>query len=143
VTRLDRQLRNELRALAARVATLEATQAARPAKRKRVRAPRPDDSIITGRLKVWSKLILLYLQIRHARLTKLRFCVKYRLGDPSDFCRFFSPHGRGIAEGSVPAARYYAALKEALAELETLRDNHGCHFHGVRAGSPSFGAHVQ
>ncbi len=145
MTRVERMLHR----LAARIAALEA--AARPATalvqgpapRKRECAPKPSDNVIIGRLKLWSRLTLLHLEIRHARLTKLKFTIKYRLGDPSDLCRFFSARGRGIPEGSAPALRYYAALKEAIAELETLRDTHGYQSHGIHAGSPSFSARPQ
>ncbi len=136
MTRVERMLHR----LADRV---EALEAARPKPRKRESAPKPTDAIVTGRLKLWSRLSLLHLELRHARLTKLQFAVKYHLGDPSDFRRFFSAAGRGIPEGSAPAVRYYAAMKEALAELEALRVAHGQLSHGIHAGSPSFGARVQ
>lgn len=120
-----------MRTLQARVDALEATVATRPARRRRECAPRPADGVVDGREKLWSRLVLLNVQYGHGRLTRLRFVIKYHLGDPSDFCRFLSTADkRGIAEGSVPAGRYYQALREAIAELEALRDTHGYRSHG-------------
>ena len=146
MTQLARALL-ENRVLRDRVATCEgriaALEAARP-RRKRESAPKPTDAIVTGRLKLWSRLVLLHLQYGRGRLTKLKVCVKYGLGDPSDLCRFLSADDRrGIPEGSAPAVRYYQALREFIAELEAVRDAHGRHSHGIHAGSQSFGAHVQ
>jgi hypothetical protein len=141
----------ELRWLKDRVTALEALTARpapapvqEPAKRKRAAAPRPDDAIITKRLSLWSKLVLLHLQYGRGRLTKLRVCIKYGLGDPSDLCRFLSAgDARGVPEGSIPAERYYGALRKFIAELEARRVTPGQHSHGIQAGSQSFGAQVQ
>ena len=91
----------ELRWLKDRVTALEALTARpapapvqEPAKRKRAAAPRPDDAIITKRLSLWSKLVLLHVQYGRGRLTKLKVCIKYGLGDPSDLCRFLSADDR-------------------------------------------------
>jgi hypothetical protein len=118
VTELER-LRGQVRALAARMVALEAAQAARPARRKRVAAPRPTDPIVQARVRLWDRFVL--LQVGHGPTTRLAFVVKHRLGDPSDFCRFFGAGKRTIPEGSVPANRYYRALREATAELEARR----------------------
>ena len=141
----------ELRWLKDRVTALEALTARpapapvqEPAKRKRAAAPRPDDAIITKRLSLWSKLVLLHVQYGRGHLTKLKVCIKYGLGDPSDLCRFLSADdARGIPEGSIPAVRYYQALREFIVELEARRDSHGSHSHGIHAGSQSLGAQVQ
>jgi hypothetical protein len=140
VTKLDHAL-IEIRILRNRVEALEAVRAARP---KRERAPKPDSAVVTKRKNIWARLVLLHVQYGHGRLTKLKVCIKYGLGDPSDLCRFLSADdARGIPEGSVPAVRYYGALREFIAELEARRDSHGRHSHGISAGSQSFGAHVQ
>jgi hypothetical protein len=119
MTQFD-QLRLQMRGLVKRIAALEAAQTARPARHKRIAAPRPDDAIIAARERLWDRFVL--LQVGHGPTTKLAFVVKHRLGDPSDFCRFFSGAGkRGIPEGSVPANRYCKALREAIAELEARR----------------------
>jgi hypothetical protein len=136
VTRLDQ--------LERRIAILEAAQAARPAKRKRECAPKPDSAVVTKRVNLWARLVLLHVQYGRGRLTKLKVCIKYGLGDPSDLCRFLSADdARGIPEGSIPAVRYYQALREFIVELEARRDSHGSHSHGIHAGSQSLGAQVQ
>ena len=136
MTRLDQ--------LERRIAILEAAQAARPAKRKRECAPKPDSAVVTKRVNLWARLVLLHVQYGRGRLTKLKVCIKYGLGDPSDLCRFLSADdARGIPEGSIPAVRYYQALREFIVELEARRDSHGSHSHGIHAGSQSLGAQVQ
>jgi hypothetical protein len=93
-----------------RLAALEAALAARPARPKRTAAVRPGDAIIAGRVSLWDQLVLLH------PTSKLAFCIKHHLGDPSDFSRFFSSKdARGIAEGSTTAERYYQALHDAIA----------------------------
>ncbi len=137
MTRVERMLHR----LAARV---EALEAARPAKRKRESAPKPDSAVVAKRQTLWSRLVILHVQYGHGHLTRLKVCVKYGLGDPSDLCRFLSADdARGIPEGSIPAGRYYRALREFIAELEAVRDNNGRQSHGISAGSQSFGARVQ
>jgi hypothetical protein len=136
-------LQVEIRWLKARVAMLEAALAARPARRKRECAPRPTDSVVLGRRELWARLVLLHAQYGHGRLTKLRFVVKYHLGDPSEFCRFLSTQGRrSVAEGSVPALRFYQALRDSIGELAALRDAHG-HFHGKILPSHDSAARTQ
>ncbi len=141
MTRVERMLGHRL---AARVEALEAALAARPAKRKRESAPKPDDAVVTNRQTLWSRLVLLHLQHGRGRLTKLKVCVKYGLGDPSDLCRFLSADdARGVPEGSIPAARYYRALRTFISELEARRVTHGYHSHGIDAGSTFSSARPQ
>jgi hypothetical protein len=140
VTQLARALL-EIRTLRQRV---EALETARPAKRKRECAPKPDSAVVTKRVNLWARLVLLHVQYGRGRLTKLKVCVRYGLGDPSDLCRFLSAgDARGVPEGSIPAERYYGALREFIAELEARRVTPGQHSHGIQAGSQSFGARVQ
>ncbi len=90
----------ELRWLKARVAALEG----RRTRHKRTAAPRPDDGVVSERVKLWSKYLLLEMQFGHGRmrLTKLAFAVKWRL-NPDEFCRWFSASDRrGIPAGSSP-----------------------------------------
>ncbi len=143
MTKLDR-LQLQMRAQEARITVLEAALAAKATPRKRERAPKPDSAVVTKRQTLWSRLVLLHVQYGRGHLTKLKVCVRYGLGDPSDLCRFLSADDRrGIPEGSIPALRYYGALREFIAELEGRRDSHGSHSHGIHAGSQSLGAQVQ
>ena len=133
-----RWLKDRVTALEARTARPAPAPVQEPAKRKRAAAPKPDNAVITKRLNFWSRLVLLHLQYGHGRLTKLKVCVKYGLGDPSDLCRFLSAgDARGVPEGSIPALRYYGALREFIAELEGRRDSHS---HGNRPQSQSLTA---
>jgi hypothetical protein len=122
----------ELRRLNARLATVEGILAVRAARRKCVAAPRPDDAIIAGRVRLWDRFVL--LQVGHGPTTKLHFVVKHHLGDAAEFRRFFSATDkRGIPEGSAPALRFYQALNDAIAELEARshgKDSHS-HFSGL------------
>jgi hypothetical protein len=84
--------------------------------RKRIARPRPDDAVIAARKRLWAQYVLLDVAHR-GRITCLAFAVRYRLGDPGEFRRFFSAGDkRGIPEGSGPAIRFYRALHEAIAE---------------------------
>jgi hypothetical protein len=122
-----RQLKIQVRTLAARLAALEAAQAARPARRKRERAPRPTDAIITARRRLWAQYVLVHVAHR-GRVTYLSFAVKHRL-NPSEFARWFSmSDARGIPPGSGPDRRFYQALTGAIAELEGRA--HGSYLHG-------------
>jgi hypothetical protein len=121
------QLRLRLLRCEARLAALEVARSKRP---KREAAPRPTDGVCAARQRLWHRFLL--LQVGHGPTTKLAFCVKHRLGHPSDFGRFLSTAAkRGIPEGSTPALRYYAALQKAVGELERTRVVHGQHFHGI------------
>ena len=124
------QLRLQVRAQEKRIAALEAAEAARAAPSASVNALRSRiAAVVTKRLSLWSKLVLLHLQYGRGRLTKLKVCIKYGLGDPSDLCRFLSAgDARGVPEGSIPAERYYGALRKFIAELETRRVAHGAIF---------------
>jgi BMFP domain-containing protein YqiC len=131
VTEFDR-LRLQVRtltkgneALAARVATLEATLAARPAPRKRIAAPRPDDRDIVGREKLWATYLALEMQHGHGgtKLSKLSFAIKHRLS-PDEFVRWFSATDRrGVPAGSKPDRSHRRALADAISELEARSKN--------------------
>jgi BMFP domain-containing protein YqiC len=119
MTRVERMLHR----LAARVAVLEAAQAARPAPRKRERAPQPDDAIITERYELWAKYIRLEMRFGHGRcrLTKLSFAMRHGV-NPTEFGRWMSPTDkRGIAVGSKPDRSHRRALNAAIAELEARK----------------------
>jgi hypothetical protein len=123
----------EIRWLKARMAALEAAQAARPARRKRVAAPRPDDPTIAAREKLWARYVLLDVSHR-GRITKLNFALRHRL-NPTEFCRWFSvSDARGIPQGSGPDLRFRQVLTDAIADLEARallatatveKDSHG------------------
>jgi hypothetical protein len=132
-------LQVELRWLKARVAALEAGQTARPARPKRTAAPRPADAIIAGRVSLWDQFVLLH------PTSKLAFVLKYRLGDPSDFSRFFSSNdARGIAENSTTAERYYRALHAAIAEARARKSTSQlADFHGKLAAFQDSAARPQ
>jgi hypothetical protein len=120
VTLADRQLRNELRTVQARLAALEAALAARPARRKRAAAPRPDDSVVAGREQLWAQYLRLEMTHGHGRtkLSKLAFATKWHL-NPDEFVRWFSATDkRGVPEGSKPDRSHRRALAAAIAELE-------------------------
>jgi hypothetical protein len=120
-------LLSRVRWLESRMRAMEAAQAARPARRKRVPAPRPDNAIVAAREKLWARYIELEMRYGHGRvkLTKLAFATRHGL-NPDEFVRFFSATDkRGIPEGSVPAVSYYRALNDAISELEARA--HGGH----------------
>jgi hypothetical protein len=88
----------------------------KPPKPKRPAVGRPADAIVAARVSLWDQLTLLHPTSKQA------FCVKHHLGDPSDFCRFFSSKdARGIREGSTTAERYYRALHDASAEARARK----------------------
>ena len=123
LTRFDR-LQLQVRVLAARIATLEAAQAARPAQRKRERALRPDDADMDERDGWWAEYLQMEMIHGHGRtkLTKAAFATRH--GIPlSEFYRCFSRRDRrGIPKGSTPYLRIRAELIEASAKL---KDSHG------------------
>ena len=124
MTKLD-QLQLQMRAQAKRIEALEAAQAARPARPKRMAAPRPSDSVIAGRERLWSKYVMLEMQHGHGRvrLTKLGFAARHGL-NPSELGRWLSPTDRrGIAEGSKPDRSHRRELADAIAELEARGKN--------------------
>lgn len=142
MTRVDR-LELQVRVLRARVDAWEATQAARPAPRKRAVAPRPDDSVIAAREELWAKYLRLEMTHGHGRvkLTKLAFAVRHRL-NPDEFCRWFSPTDRrGVPAGSGPDRRFRQALVDAIAELQTRGGP--THSHGSLATSQDSGSRLQ
>lgn len=103
----------EIRRLKARIWALEQSRR-RP---KRQPAPRPNDSLIAARERLWARYVVLDVG-RRGRITKLNFAMRHHL-NPTEFCRFFSETDRrGIPEGSEPAQNFYAALRDAIAELE-------------------------
>ena len=120
------KLRLQMRAQEARIAVLEAAQAARPARPKRMAAPRPSDSVIAGRERLWSKYVMLEMQHGHGRvlrLTKLGFAARHGL-NPSELGRWLSPTDRrGIAEGSKPDRSHRRELAAAIAQLEARAKN--------------------
>jgi hypothetical protein len=129
------QLELKVRSLERRLALLET----RHARSQRPRAPRPADTIIAARERLWHRFLL--LQVGHGSTTKLAFCVKHHLGHPSDFSRFLSASGkRGIAEGSATARRYYDALHQAIRDGEA-RKRSG--FHGNLASFHAAAAPTQ
>jgi hypothetical protein len=75
------RLRIEVRGLQARVDALEAAMAARPARRKRTGAPRPDDVVVAGREELWARYLRLEMMHGHGRtkLSKLAFAIKWHL----------------------------------------------------------------
>jgi hypothetical protein len=127
------QLRLRLLRVEGRLAALEAAQAARPARRKRVAAPRPGDDVIAGREKLWARYVLLDVSHR-GRISKLAFAMRYRL-NPTEFCRWFSTADRrGVPENSGPDQRFRKVLIDAIGELEARallsrttgdKDSHG------------------
>ena len=130
----------ELRFLKARVAALEAAEAAR--RRKRPAAPKPSDAIITERYELWAKYIRLEMRFGHGRcrLTKLAFAMRWRL-NPTEFCRWFSASDRrGIPEGSGPDRSFRRELNAAIAELEARGKNQ---FDGVKLNSHGNMLHSQ
>jgi hypothetical protein len=115
-----RQLQIQVRMLAARVATLEAAQTRKP---RRAAAPRPDEAVVVAREKLWARYIELEMRFGHGRvkLTKASFTTRWQLSH-SEFCRWLSPHGRGIPAGSIPDARFHRALHAAIRELDERGD---------------------
>ena len=124
---------NRLDQLERRIAALEA--AARPVtapvqerdkvRPKRMAAPRPSDSVIAGRERLWSKYVMLEMQHGHGRvrLTKLGFAARHGL-NPSELGRWLSPTDRrGIAEGSKPDRSHRRELAAAIAQLEARAKN--------------------
>jgi hypothetical protein len=112
-------LRIEVRGLQARVDALEAAMAARPARRKRTGAPRPDDVVVAGREELWARYLRLEMMHGHGRtkLSKLAFAIKWHL-NPDEFVRWFSATDkRGIPESSLPDRSIRWALAAAIAEL--------------------------
>lgn len=119
------QLRLQVCAQEARIAALEAAQAARPAKRKRERASKPDSAVTTERYELWAKYIRLEMRFGHGRcrLTKLSFAMRWRL-NPTEFCRWFSATDRrGIPAGSGPDRSFRRELNAAISELEARGKN--------------------
>jgi hypothetical protein len=117
------QLRLQLRAQAKRIAALEAL-AARP-RRKRAAAPRPSDSVIAERERLWAKYVMLEMRFGHGRcrLTKLSFAARNGL-NPSELGRWLSPSDRrGIPAGSKPDRSHRRALNAAISELEARGKN--------------------
>ena len=113
------QLRLQVRGLLARVTALEA---ARPARRKRAAAPRPDDSVTAAREQLWSRYVILHAQFGRGRLTKLNFATRHGL-NPTEFGRWLSPtDARGITEGSKPDRSHRRALNDAISELEARKN---------------------
>jgi hypothetical protein len=112
------QLRLRLLRCEQRLAVLEASMAARPARTKRTAAVRPDDAIIAARERLWAEYIELEMTRGHGRckLTKASFTARWRLSH-SEFCRWLSPSGRGILAGTIPDARFHRALRAAIGEL--------------------------
>jgi hypothetical protein len=144
MNKLDR-LELQVRALIARVGTLESAQAMRRQRPKRTAAPRPADPTVAAREALWARYVLLDVPHR-GRITKLAFAVKHRLGDPSDFRRFFSAADkRGIPEGSVPAVRFYRAINDAIAEARARSSGAIAPLdsHGNVTGSPLSAARPQ
>jgi BMFP domain-containing protein YqiC len=144
VTRLD-QLAMRVRALEARLATLEG----RSRGRKRAAAPRPSDSVIAERERLWAKYVMLEMQHGHGRvrLTKLSFAARHGL-NPSELGRWLSPSDRrGIPAGSKPDRSHRRALNAAIAELEARgknqTDNVSLISHGKMAHSQLSAARLQ
>jgi hypothetical protein len=124
VTKFD-QLQLQMRAQAKRIEALEAAQAARAARSKRESAPRPSDSVIAGRERLWARYIELEMRFGHGRvrLTKLSFAARHGL-NPSELGRWLSASDRrGIPAGSKPDRSHRRALAAAIAELEARGKN--------------------
>jgi hypothetical protein len=108
------------RRVEARLRALEASQGARPARHKRVAAPRPDGGVVAAREALWARYLRLEMTRGHGkvRLTKLSFAMRFKL-NPTEFCRWLSPTDRrGIAEGSGPDLRFRESLAAAIRGLE-------------------------
>ncbi len=133
----------ELRWLKDRVTALEALTA-RP-RRKRAAAPRPDDAVVSERVKLWSKYLLLEMQFGHGRMryTYLAFAMRHGV-NPTEFGRWLSPTDRrGIPEGSKPDRSHRRELNAAIAELEQRRVTHGQHSRGNVAHSQNSAMRLQ
>ena len=124
MTKLD-QLQLQMRAQAKRIEALEARLAARAP--KRMAAPRPSDSVIAGRERLWSKYVMLEMQHGHGRVLRLYqvWAIAARHGlNPSELGRWLSPTDRrGIAEGSKPDRSHRRELAAAIAQLEARAKN--------------------
>jgi hypothetical protein len=143
------QLRLRLLRVEGRLAALEVAQAARPPRRKRTAALRPDDAVVAVREGLWAQYLELEMPFGHGRvkLTKLAFAIRHRL-NPDEFCRWFSANDkRGIPEGSGPDLRFRQVLIDAIDGLEARANGnypHGAdNSHGKVPGSQFFGPRPQ